>query len=129
MANRIKRALVADDDPLVCQIITKLLTKNKIESFVVESGDQALAGLEDNPDFDMAVIDLVLTNGSGWDILDAIKKHANAKNIYTVILTGANISSSEIEKLKKKAQLVIKKQDFTVETFQDVLSGLLNKKK
>lgn len=122
-----KRAIIIDDDLLVCQVLAKMLAKSQIETVTAINGVQAIAELnKENTTFHMAVIDLVLPHGpNGWDILNLISKRPDADKILTIVLTGASISEEEIQRLKKKAKMVIRKQEFSIEMFQDIINTSL----
>ncbi len=122
-----KTAIIIDDDLLVCQVLARMLADSHIETVTARNGVQATAELnKENRTFHMAIIDLVLPHGpSGWDILDLISKRPDADKITTIVLTGANVSEEELQRLKKKAKMVIRKQDFSIEKFQDIINKSL----
>ncbi len=122
-----KKAVVIDDDMLVCRIIAKMLSDRGIEPLEVTNGTDAEAILrKEGNNLAMAVVDLILPHGpSGWDIIDIIRNNADTCKLPVVVVTGARMSSNEITRLRGKADSVICKEHFTVDNFVRVLDGLL----
>ncbi len=129
--NTEKKAMVLDDDILVCRVIAKILSEQDIEPLEATNGTDAEAMLrKEGNNLAMAVVDLILPHGpTGWDIIDVIRNDLNTRELPVVVITGALISSDEITKLKKKANDVVFKKDFDLDAFAGVLDDLLKEKK
>lgn len=129
--NAKNKAIVIDDDRLVCRVIGKLLKERDIESLDVFNGRDAETILrEEGKNLAMAIVDLVLPNGpTGWDIIDDIRNNADTCDMPVVVITGAHISSDEIKKIAKKVDMVVFKQNFDLDSFGGVLDDLLKEKK
>lgn len=122
-----KTAFVVDDDPLVRQVIERILLKLGITSQMFHNGQEALDSLKKGDmHYELAVVDLVLPNGiNGWQVVDALLESDDNSDIPIIVITGAFISEFETERLKNKVNKVILKQNFSVGTFSKVLNELL----
>jgi DNA-binding response OmpR family regulator len=67
--------LVVDDDPKLCALVRAGLLESGMECTVATDGDQALALLADRerPPFDVALLDVMMPHGTGWDLLQRIR--------------------------------------------------------
>ncbi len=111
-----KKILLIEDEPTIVEIYK---TAFEAEGFKIESfklGEEAVQRLKD-VDFkekpDLILLDLVLPDMDGMEILKKIKESDKTKDIPVFILT--NYSSEEIKKkgLKLKAEEYITKADYT----------------
>ena len=127
MSNEAKKVLVVDDDTLVCKIVDKLLSKRGLESIIASDGLQArtaLIGKEDS--IVLAVVDLVLPNDlTGWDVVDQLRGNAATARIPIMVLTGAGISMAESDRLGRKVDAIVRKNEFTVGAFEQTINRLL----
>ena len=69
-----KNILLADDDPLLIQVYSNKLKSAgyKVES--AQSGEEILRKLLEKK-FDLVLLDIVLPEISGWEVLEKIKEH------------------------------------------------------
>jgi CheY-like chemotaxis protein len=78
--------LVIDDDPAVCDLMTRSLT---MEGFLIETTTNAVDGqrraLEIRPD--VILLDVVMPNITGWEILAALKSDPFLADIPVIMLT------------------------------------------
>lgn len=126
-----KKAVVIDDDVLVCRIIGKMLSERKIEPIEIVKGASAERIIrKEGSNLVVVVVDLILPYGpTGWDIIDIIRNNPDTSEVPVIVITGARISSDEITKLKKKVDSVICKKNFDLESFAGILDDLLQVKK
>jgi len=94
-----KSILLVEDDPLITEIYT---TKLKKEGFSVESvaqGQAALKKLKEKK-FDLLVLDIVLPQLTGFEILRKIRKDEKLKQLKVLILSNLG-QKSDIEMAKE----------------------------
>lgn len=129
--NTTKKAVVIDDDVLVCRIFSKMLSERNIKPVEITNGTDAETVLrEEGKDLDLAIVDLVLPRGpTGWDIIDLIRNNTDMSKMPVIVITGALISSDEIAKLKQKVDYVIRKKEFNVDKFSRLLDDVLKESK
>ena len=80
------KALIADDDPISLMILESLLVSLKFETFAVADvahAKEVLAGVVP----DLAILDVLLPDGDGVDILIAIRKAGLATQVALVSAT------------------------------------------
>lgn len=116
--------LIVDDDQLVCQLISKVISRRGLDCVQVSSGQEAINLFRiDAGRFSTAIVDLIMPNGpNGWDVIDFISTMVHRPNV--IVLTGARISMNEEQKLYQKADAIIRKQDFTLDLFNQTLDTL-----
>ena len=103
------RILVADDDPLVPDLIMQLLEDDGYELEAAFDGEQALERIAiQRPD--VLLLDLLMPKSDGFDVLDVLEEQGLNERLPVIILTSKSLSDEEEEQLKSRAMAVIKKQ-------------------
>ena len=125
--NKRTKVLVVDDDPLIRDILQRIFKDLGMDAVTASDGSQAGEKLKANIDeLAIAVIDLVLPGGvTGWDLIEDWKKNKITADIPLVAITGAHLSDREFDKLNRRTDAIIKKQDFGIEDFKEKISNLL----
>ena len=131
MTEKIKKALLIDDDQLVCRVVEKILVKHGIQVVVTSEGAAANSVIiNDGENLTIAIIDLVLPDGiTGWDIIDFARKNPTTAKMPIVIMTGAVLSDEEEQKFKNKDCTIIRKKDFNIEAFKETIDRLIGANK
>lgn len=109
MASKLK-ILVAEDDPFQRMSIVDILNMSNYDVTAVENGQQALDELE-NPDnyFDLVLLDLLMPEMSGKDVLDAMKQDIYLRKIPVVVMSARDDKSIISECLATGAKSFIVK--------------------
>ena len=107
-----RQVLVIDDDPASRYVLQKLLSDGSTR--VIEAGD-CESGLEaarrSRP---VAIfVDLHLPDGSGEDVLGALRDDASFDATPVAIVTSRNLTLPERQRLGTQAQLVLEKSELT----------------
>jgi signal transduction histidine kinase/DNA-binding response OmpR family regulator len=107
-----RRVLVIDDDPAARYVLNRLLSDGS--THVIEAGD-CESGLEAARRSRPAAIflDLHLPDGSGEDVLGALRGDASFDDTPVAIVTSRNLTSTERHRLAAHAQLVLEKSELT----------------
>jgi two-component system cell cycle sensor histidine kinase/response regulator CckA len=92
--------LIVDDDPRMCDSLKVLLGRDGYQIHTTHNGQEALEALAKN-DFDLVLLDLVLPDIVGAEIMDHID--AQAPETCVIVMTGYTSLDSAIESLKKGA--------------------------
>lgn len=101
-----KHVLVVDDDGSIRELVGTLLRREGFEVDDVESGNAAIASLT-GKEYDAVVLDLMMRDGSGHDVLRAVAaQRPHAKCVVVISATSAaNIeavnSDNVVAKLRK----------------------------
>lgn len=80
--------LVIDDDPHVCELLCDIFSDYGYAPSSAHSGAQALQALQDNPAFALILLDLILPDGNGLELLPRLKALSNAPIIMLSGLDG-----------------------------------------
>ena len=85
-----KKVLIIDDDPsLLRQLRFRLETREKLNVVLAESGESGLEQAANN-DFDLIILDWMLPDMQGIDVLSEFKSDKQTKDIPVLMLTGRN---------------------------------------
>lgn len=112
--NEIKRLLIVDDDLNQQNSLMELIGEMDFIIKAVSTGTKAIELLKVNP-FDCIILDLGLTDTSGFDLLEEIKKQDLHDEIKVFIYTGRDLTSKEEMKLNKYAHTIIIKNEYSPE--------------
>ncbi|MBU1009802.1 MAG: response regulator [Bacteroidetes bacterium] len=108
VTNPIKKLLVVEDDPITRLSIENLMKEDYLEISSVDSGEKAYEILQ-NQLFDCIILDLGLTNMTGFELLEMIKKDDKLNVIPIVIYTSKELTKEEDLKLQFFADSIIMK--------------------
>jgi len=87
-AENVKRVLVVDDDHDVRTILGTVLRRKGLEVTVAVDGQQALALLNERR-FSVLILDLLMPEADGFDVLDALHRSDPKTLPVVLVLTGA----------------------------------------
>lgn len=84
-----RHVLVADDEPHIGRIIKMKLEQGPFRVTLAYDGQEAIDVLESEPDIDLVLLDLMMPNLSGLDVLARIRSTERLKHLPCIILTAA----------------------------------------
>jgi signal transduction histidine kinase/DNA-binding response OmpR family regulator len=116
-----RQILVIDDDPAARYVLQKLLQDGHtrvIEAVDCESG--LLAARRSRPN--VIFLDLQLPDGSGEDVLGALRQDSELNDIPVAIVTSRVLSPEERARLGTHAQLVLQKNELSADSTRQFLS-------
>ncbi|MBI2438274.1 MAG: response regulator [Lentisphaerae bacterium] len=120
-----KKVLVVDDSEVIQQLIAKLAEKHGASVTAAASARDVTEILAEKAcRFDLFVLDLILPEITGWEILETLRTKPETKDTPIVIFAGP-LSSQEREKILQKANAVIEKSNFTLRNIDKVLDQWL----
>lgn len=82
----LRRILVVDDDPLVCELVSRALG-DAYQITLAEHGKQALALLDDK-EYDMMILDIIMPEMDGWETLRLVRAEPKTAFMPVMFLTG-----------------------------------------
>jgi len=119
-----KKILLVEDDPFLIDIYA---TKLKLEGFdliTAKDGEEALEKLKKNKPV-LIILDIVLPNMDGWQVLKQIKNIQGAEKIKILVLSNLG-QKEEVEKgLELGADKYLIKSNFTPSNVVKELKELL----
>lgn len=91
-----KKILLVEDDPFLIDIYKKKLENSGFEVKVAKQGNKAIKlAIDERPD--LIILDIVLPEMDGWEILKKLKSDNKTKNIQVVFLSNLG-QKQEVEK-------------------------------
>lgn len=108
-----KRVMIVDDSPIVRDVLRLALQKEGLE---VQEAINALMALEilDNPPFPhLIVIDLMLPEMDGFELIDRLKTMPHTQNIPIIVITAKQLTDEEQTRLSHSALYVLQKGFFS----------------
>jgi adenylate cyclase len=101
--------LVVEDDAGAREMIRQTIEKMGLPVSEAVDGRQALAWLTDHPTPAMILLDLIMPEMDGFEVLDALAAHAKWREIPVIVITAKQLTTAERERLLGQAQKVIAK--------------------
>ncbi len=84
-----RHVLVADDEPHIGRIIKMKLEQGPFRVSLAHDGREALDLLEREGDVDLVLLDLMMPNVSGLDVLAQLRANERFRDLPCIILTAA----------------------------------------
>ena len=84
-----RHVLVADDEPHIGRIIKMKLEQGPFRVTLAYDGREALEVLQRETDIDLVLLDLMMPEKSGLDVLAAMRADERLKDVPCIILTAA----------------------------------------
>jgi CheY-like chemotaxis protein/signal transduction histidine kinase/HAMP domain-containing protein len=105
---RVKNLLVVEDDDIERSSIVELIGNNDVHVTAVGTGQEALDAVEREP-FDCMVLDLGLSDMSGFELLEQLQKRERLAHLPVIVYTGKELSKREETKLRRVSETIIVK--------------------
>ena len=121
----VPKILIVDDDSRMCDSLKVLLGDEGYEIQTRPNGQEALEALVKN-DFDIALLDLMLPDIKGAEIMDHIESHA--PETLAILMTGHASIESAVEALRNKAYDYLRKP-FEYEELLKTVRNALDQKR
>ena len=123
-----KTILLVEDDPFLIDIYTTKLKESGFSVKIATDGEEALQLIkEEKPD--LMILDIVLPQVDGWELLRRIKSASESKNLKVIILSNLG-QKEEVEKgLKLGAAKYLIKAHYTPSQVVKEVKQILKLKK
>jgi two-component system phosphate regulon sensor histidine kinase PhoR len=119
------RILVVDDEQIMRDGCTRILSKEDWEVVTADSGKAGLEAIKEGDGFDVVLLDLMMPGISGMEVLEAA--HQVDPNLLVIVITGYATVESAVEAMKKGAYDFIPKP-FTPDQLRIIVNRALEKK-
>jgi len=117
------KILVVDDEPLVVELLQRVLTNAGHTVVAAASGKEALEkALEARPD--LVIMDVIMPEGDGYEATVHIKRHPLLQGIPVIFLTGQAIEEDRGRSFATGGSLYLRKP-FTDSQIQNVVNLVL----
>jgi CheY-like chemotaxis protein/anti-sigma regulatory factor (Ser/Thr protein kinase) len=120
------RLLVVDDEPDHVELISKIL---KGEGYLITKaydGEKAIESVKDSKP-DLIILDLMMPNVSGFDVIEFLKAGEDTKEIPIIVLTGKDLTREQIGALNGRVEKIVKKGILGVEGILEHVRTTLDK--
>jgi hypothetical protein len=102
----VKKLLIVEDNAAEAKSMTALLEEGGVEITVAASGEEAL-GLLASGAFDCMVLDLALSDMSGFELLERIAGMEGMRRMPVIIHSGRELSHDDERNLRRYAESII----------------------
>ncbi len=123
--NVINQILVIDDDPNVFHLVD--LALSNVTGYELSYASGGFSGLEKlkNEKPDGVILDLMMPDLDGFSILETMQGDPILRKIPVIILTAADLSAEDRERLEKNRKGILKKDNFKSNQLIDFLENAL----
>jgi len=84
----VQKVLVVDDDPAVCEVISRVASVNGLQPFSAETGEEALEMIN-NEEFALIVLDIKLAGIDGFGVIERLR--SDNKEVPIIILSAIDV--------------------------------------
>ena len=121
------KIVVIDDDINILNRIDNILIKHGYKSECFENPELALNKILEGPPPSLIILDLMMPQMDGFQLLTELRKHDDLTTLPVVILTSKKLSEVEKEFLYEKSSEIFFKDSFIEEEFLQKLDKILDK--
>jgi len=126
ISQTIKKLLVVEDDDTMRVSMLELLSGGNVDITPAATGQEAYNLLQSER-FDCMVLDLGLSDISGFELLEKIKAEATMFHLPIIVYTGKDLTKEEEMKLKQHAESIIIKGVKSPERLLDEVTLFLHR--
>ncbi len=119
------RILVVDDEQIMREACTRILSEEDREVVAAENGEAGLEAIKRGDGFDLVLLDLMMPGVSGMEVLEAAQ--GLDANLLVIVITGYATVELAVEAMKKGAYDFIPKP-FTPDQLRIVVRRALDKR-
>ncbi len=98
-----RKVLIIEDEQFISELYIRALTTAGYQSKVIFDGEQALKEAETN-EYDIILLDIMLPNLTGTEILSRLRNTPNVKLIKAKIIITTNLEMSEEDRAGIESQ-------------------------
>lgn len=133
-SNKSFTVLVADSDKVTVEFVASMLESEGLGVLKANNGKETIASVKEaRPD--LIVMDLLLEDMSGFEVVSQIKKHESVKNTPIIIFSHKDIANEDIKRLNSQILKTLNKDSaeeqlldeiFKIEELKPGKAGLLD---
>ncbi len=125
LAQRLRRVLIVEDDPVQQDSVRKLLGSQDVETVGVGTAAECLEHLREST-FDCMVLDLSLPDASGYSLLETLSLEDAYSFPPVIVYTGRELSADEEQRLRRYSKSIIIKGAKSPERLLDEVTLFLH---
>ena len=121
--------LVVDDEPAVCKALQMTLQPRGFSVTTAHNGREALRQLcvrsAEDRQYDAIILDIVMPDVDGWEVLRAIQNNPLWKGIPVVVISGFAHDPRDYTQVTRFNAILVEKRDDFVDVVGEVLNRIL----
>jgi len=117
--------LLVEDDSDLAGVITSTLEHGGVELVGAFSAEQARAAVAER-DPDLVILDLVLSDGDGFEVVNFLRQHDKLRNVPLVIYSAAEVAKEDRERLRLGTTEFLTKSRVSPDQLETLVLQLLN---
>jgi threonine synthase len=123
--DRFPRIAIVDDEPNVRVLVRRILqSQGNYKLFEASDGKSAVEMItRERPD--LVILDLMMPDMDGFQVMDALQKRNETKDIPIIVITAKELTPAEKERMKGHIQTLMQKGDFMSDELLDEVRALL----
>lgn len=122
--NRMKKVLIIEDDTFLQGLEASKLTKDGFQVITASTGEEAMRKINE-PNIDVILLDLILPNYDGFEILKKIKETEKIKDAPVIVFSNLS-DEKDVEKSKELgAADFLVKSNFTLDELIKKINSLI----
>ncbi len=126
LSKSVRTIMVTDDNNFELTQMAQILETAGFKTLLAHNGAECLQKLEEEIP-DLLILDLVMPETDGFEVLDRIRKKPETKNLPVIIVTAKNLSEDEKIRLRGRVITVITKGLSAPESFQNEIRRIIAK--
>jgi len=83
------KILLAEDEELLIDVLQRKLTQEGYELKVAKNGKEALEILKGGEKFDLILLDIIMPEMSGFEVMEEMQKEENLKKIPVIVISNS----------------------------------------
>ena len=83
------KILLAEDEELLIDVLQRKLTQEGYELKVAKNGKEALEILKSGEKFDLILLDIIMPEMSGFEVMEEMQKEENLKKIPVIVISNS----------------------------------------
>ena len=122
----IKKILVVDNDPRTVELIGHVLSEAGYDITTADNNEDAIKSIKDSRP-DMIVLNLIMAESKGFDLLEYIKTEKGIKNIPLIVISQKDLSEKELRDLDGSIHVILNKGILSEEDLLEELKNIIGK--
>ena len=117
--------LVVDDDTMLRHLYGQVLSQAGYTTYTADNGVAALHTLRDHTAFQAIILDLMMPEMDGFQVLAQIQRDQTWQRIPVVVVTGKTLSAAEKKMLRNGTQLLLEKEKFPMAELSQKIEAIV----
>ncbi len=106
--------LVIDDERETVEMVSAILESAGYRVGKAYGGGEGIS-LAVKKKYDLIILDLMMPETDGFDVIDELKKHDLSKDVPVIIFTAKDLTEEDYFRLRQKVELIAQKGKFSKE--------------